>query len=148
MCGIVGYIGRREAQPILVNSLKKLEYRGYDSCGIAVSSSAVQVYKDVGRIGQLEKTLPPNSARKGIGHTRWATHGKPSKINAHPHLDCTRNIAVVHNGVISNFQPLREQLTREGHNFVSETDTEVLPHLVENTMMEVWKKPWKLPCMK
>ena len=131
MCGIVGYIGERDAQPILVNSLKRLEYRGYDSCGIAVLSSGIEVYKDVGRIGHLEKTLPLNGGQIGIGHTRWATHGKPSAMNAHPHLDCTGKIAVVHNGVIDNFQPLREHLTNEGHVFRSETDTEVIPHLIE-----------------
>ena len=131
MCGIVGYIGKRQAQPILVNSLKRLEYRGYDSCGTAVSGSSIKVYKDVGRIGQLAQTLPPNGGRKGIGHTRWATHGKPSKLNAHPHLDCTEQFAIVHNGVINNYQLLREQLIAEGHNFQSETDTEVVPHLIE-----------------
>lgn len=131
MCGIVGYIGKRDAQPILINSLKRLEYRGYDSCGIAVLNSGMQVYKDVGRIEHLEITLPLNGGQIGLGHTRWATHGKPSKMNAHPHLDCTGKIAVVHNGVIGNFQPLREHLTNEGHAFRSETDTEVIPHLIE-----------------
>ena len=131
MCGIVGYIGKRDAQPILVNSLKKLEYRGYDSCGVAVVNSGVHVYKDVGRIGHLELTLPRNGGQVGIGHTRWATHGKPSQPNAHPHLDCAGKIAVVHNGVIDNYQALREQLTEEGHVFRSETDTEVIPHLIE-----------------
>lgn len=133
MCGIVGYIGNREAQPVLVNALKRLEYRGYDSCGTAISASAIQLHKDIGRIGQLEQTLPFNvdGARKGIGHTRWATHGKPSQINAHPHLDCSGDIAVVHNGVIENYQLLRDQLIREGHVFRSETDTEVIAHLIE-----------------
>ena len=131
MCGIVGYIGNREAQPILVNALKRLEYRGYDSCGTAVSASAIQLHKDIGRIAQLEETLPVPSARKGIGHTRWATHGKPSKANAHPHLDCTGDIAVVHNGVIDNYQTLRDRLIEEGHIFHSETDTEVVSHLIE-----------------
>ena len=131
MCGVVGYIGERDAQPILVNCLKRLEYRGYDSCGIAVLGSGIQVHKDVGRIGHLEITLPRNGGQIGLGHTRWATHGKPSKMNAHPHLDCTEKIAVVHNGVIGNFQPLRDQLIEEGHVFRSETDTEVIPHLIE-----------------
>jgi len=108
MCGIVGYIGKRDAQPVLVSSLKRLEYRGYDSCGIAVLGYGIKVYKDAGRIEPLEKTLPRNGGKKiGIGHTRWATHGKPSKTNAHPHLDCAGRIAVVHNGVIDNFQSLR-----------------------------------------
>ena len=131
MCGIVGYIGEREAQPVLVNSLKRLEYRGYDSCGLALLGANVEVYKDVIRIGALERTLRPNGSHIGIGHTRWATHGKPSQINAHPHLDCSGKIAVVHNGVIDNFLRLKEQLTREGHTFRSETDTEVIPHLIE-----------------
>jgi len=132
MCGIVGYIGNSNAQPILLQSLGRLEYRGYDSCGIAVLSSTIQVYKDEGRIHQLGKALPKNNGKLGIGHTRWATHGKPSKTNAHPHMDCTGRIAVVHNGVIDNFQQLRDKLIKEGHKFYSETDTEVIPHLIES----------------
>ena len=131
MCGIVGYIGGRDAQPILLQSLKRLEYRGYDSCGIAVLGSTIKVSKDVGRVEQLEKALPRDKGRLGIGHTRWATHGKPSRSNAHPHTDCSGNIAVVHNGVIDNSQQLRDELTGEGHRFLSETDTEVMPHLIE-----------------
>jgi glucosamine--fructose-6-phosphate aminotransferase (isomerizing) len=131
MCGIVGYIGERQAEPILVDSLKRLEYRGYDSCGIAVSGSRIKVYKNAFRVEELERALPRLNETFGIGHTRWATHGEPSQINAHPHLDCTRRIAVVHNGVISNFQRLRYQLASEGHSFASETDTEVIPHLIE-----------------
>ncbi|MFC1847932.1 glutamine--fructose-6-phosphate transaminase (isomerizing) [Chloroflexota bacterium] len=131
MCGIVGYIGAREAQPVLINCLKRLEYRGYDSCGIALLGGSTEIYKDAIRIDALEKILQPNDSRTGIGHTRWATHGKPSAINAHPHADCTGKIAVVHNGVIENFMQLREQLTGEGHVFRSETDTEVIPHLIE-----------------
>ena len=131
MCGIVGYIGGRDAQPILLQSLKRLEYRGYDSCGIAILGSTIKVSKDVGRVGQLEKALPPDRGRLGIGHTRWATHGKPSRSNAHPHTDCSGTIAVVHNGVIDNSQQLRDELAGEGHRFLSETDTEVMPHLIE-----------------
>ena len=131
MCGIVGYVGKREAQPVLVNCLKRLEYRGYDSCGIALLGKNLEVYKDAVRIESLEKNLRPNGSHTGIGHTRWATHGKPSQINAHPHTDCSGKIAVVHNGVIENFQQLKEQLTREGHAFRSDTDTEVIPHLIE-----------------
>ena len=131
MCGIVGYIGGRDAQPILLQSLKRLEYRGYDSCGIAVLGSTIKVSKDVGRVGQLEKALPRDKGRLGIGHTRWATHGKPSRSNAHPHTDCSGNISVVHNGVIDNSQQLRDELVGEGHRFLSETDTEVMPHLIE-----------------
>ncbi len=131
MCGIIGYIGERKAQPILLNALRRLEYRGYDSCGIAVSSSSIEVYKDAVRVGELVKALPQFDGTIGIGHTRWATHGEPSQVNAHPHYDCTGNIAVVHNGIINNFQRLRQQLINEGHTFVSETDTEVIPHLIE-----------------
>ncbi len=130
MCGIVGYIGERQAQSILLNCLHRLEYRGYDSCGIAVGSD-VEVYKDAVRVKVLEKTSPSLTGVIGIGHTRWATHGEPSQVNAHPHCDCTGKIAVVHNGIINNFQKLRQQLTSEGHNFISETDTEVIPHLIE-----------------
>jgi glucosamine--fructose-6-phosphate aminotransferase (isomerizing) len=131
MCGIVGYIGKKKAQPILLNSLGKLEYRGYDSCGIAISSGQIEVYKDAVRVKALEKALSPHEGTAGIGHTRWATHGEPSRINAHPHCDCTGRIAVVHNGVINNFQKLREQLASEGHVLASQTDTEVIPHLIE-----------------
>jgi len=131
MCGIVGYIGKGKAQPVLLNSLRRLEYRGYDSCGIAVLNSGIEVYKDAVRVFELEKALLQTDGRAGIGHTRWATHGKPSSENAHPHLDCAGNVAVVHNGVINNFQSLKQQLISEGHSFVSETDTEVIPHLIE-----------------
>ena len=131
MCGIVGYVGNREAQPILVNSLRRLEYRGYDSCGISLTNSGIETHKDVLRIDALRKKLGPNSSQIGIGHTRWATHGKPSQINAHPHLDCGGKISVVHNGVIDNFLQIREQLIEEGHVFLSETDSEVIPHLIE-----------------
>src|SRR4030042_5227876 len=109
MCGSVGSIGRRDAQPVLVNCLKRLEYRGYDSCGIALLGKNVEIYKDAVRIAALEPKLRPNTSKAGIGHTRWATHGKPSQMNAHPHADCTGKIAVVHNGVIDNYLQLREQ---------------------------------------
>jgi len=131
MCGIVGYTGYRQAQPVLLNCLSQLEYRGYDSCGIAVSGSKLAVFKDAVRVKTLASMMPDYSGTMGIGHTRWATHGEPSQINAHPHCDCTGRIAVVHNGVITNYQKLRDKLTREGHRFKSETDTEVLPHLIE-----------------
>ncbi len=131
MCGIVGYTGWRPAQPILLNNLAKLEYRGYDSCGIALRGSNLSIVKDAVRVADLSKSVSPNPSTTGIGHTRWATHGPPCKINSHPHPDCTGRIAVVHNGVISNYQVLRRQLTAEGHNFLSETDTEVIAHLVE-----------------
>jgi len=131
MCGIVGYIGDKQAQSILLGCLRRLEYRGYDSCGIAVVGEGINIYKDAVRVEQLEKTAPQCQGTSGIGHTRWATHGAPSQINAHPHGDCTGNIAVVHNGIITNFQNLKDRLKSEGHVFVSETDTEVIPHLIE-----------------
>jgi glucosamine--fructose-6-phosphate aminotransferase (isomerizing) len=131
MCGIVGYIGDRSAQPILLNCLSKLEYRGYDSCGIAIANGGIEVYKDAVRVKVLARQLASHDGKTGIGHTRWATHGEPSKINAHPHSDCTGRIAVVHNGTINNFLKLRQQLTAEGHTIASETDTEVIPHLIE-----------------
>ena len=131
MCGIIGYIGDKQARSILLDCLKKLEYRGYDSCGFATDSGNINVYKEAIRVEVLTKKSPLFDGKKGIAHTRWATHGAPSKINAHPHLDCTGDIAVVHNGVITNYLELRERLAGEGHNLVSETDTEVIPHLIE-----------------
>ena len=131
MCGIVGYIGDKPAQTVLVRALKKLEYRGYDSAGIAVLDKGISIHKDTGRVETLERSAPTLSGAIGIGHTRWATHGEPSMVNAHPHADCTGRLAVVHNGVINNCQQLREELTREGHGFLSETDTEVISHLIE-----------------
>jgi len=140
MCGIVGYVGYREAQPILVNCLKRLEYRGYDSCGLALLGEGIEVYKDAVRIEALEKALRPNVSKTGIGHTRWATHGKPSQVNAHPHTDCSGQVAVVHNGVIENFLQLKEQLIEEGHTFRSDTDTEVIPHLIEKYYQDSLEK--------
>jgi glucosamine--fructose-6-phosphate aminotransferase (isomerizing) len=131
MCGIVGYIGERDAQPILLASLSKLEYRGYDSCGIALADTGLSVFKDAVRVSELAASLPLLAGTAGIGHTRWATHGAPSKINAHPHTDCSGRIAIVHNGVINNYQKLRQLLINEGHVFTSETDTEIIAHLVE-----------------
>ena len=131
MCGIIGYTGERQAQPILLSCLRKLEYRGYDSCGIAVSGKTVEVYKDAVRVKALEKASPKIDGMAGVGHTRWATHGEPSLLNAHPHCDCTGKIAVVHNGVINNYHRLRQQLLSEGHSFNSQTDSEVIPHLIE-----------------
>ena len=131
MCGIVGYVGYRQAQPILFNSLLRLEYRGYDSCGVAVSADGVTVYKDAGKVGELEKKAPRLKGAAGIGHTRWATHGEPNQVNAHPHCDCSGRVAVVHNGIIGNYRLLKKQLIAEGHRFISETDSEVIPHLIE-----------------
>ena len=133
MCGIVGCISNRPVTPILLESLKRLEYRGYDSAGIATLNGAeIDITKTAGKISDLEPLLSlTNSSCVGIGHTRWATHGIPSSTNAHPHVDCNGNIAVVHNGIIENFQALKEELTSKGHIFNSETDTEVLAHLCE-----------------
>jgi glucosamine--fructose-6-phosphate aminotransferase (isomerizing) len=130
MCGIVGYAGEKSAQSLLLRALRKLEYRGYDSSGIAVLGESINIYKERGRVEVLEKSAPPCPGLIGIGHTRWATHGEPSKLNAHPHTDCSGRFAVVHNGVITNYQDLKEELVREGHLFLSETDTEVIPHLI------------------
>jgi len=135
MCGIVGYLGPRPAVPILLQGLERLEYRGYDSAGIAVlQNDRLVVKKSVGKLAALKSCLNGrmDNARLGIGHTRWATHGRPSDANAHPHLDCSGKFAVVHNGIIENYQELRQKLTAAGHRFVSETDTEVLAHLVEH----------------
>ncbi len=134
MCGIIGYVGQKRAQPIIMNCLSKLEYRGYDSCGIAIANGSLQIYKDMGRVSNLEKTLPVIKGSIGIGHTRWATHGEPSRVNAHPHCDCSGRIAVVHNGTINNFQELRERLEKEGHLLASQTDTELIAHLIEKHM--------------
>ncbi|MGI6097417.1 MAG: glutamine--fructose-6-phosphate transaminase (isomerizing) [Dethiobacteria bacterium] len=134
MCGIVGYIGTREAYPILLEGLYKLEYRGYDSAGLALlDSGVIQLIKGVGEISKLEEKV---GGRKltgcvGIAHSRWATHGRPSDGNAHPHSGCSENFVVVHNGIIENYQSLRSRLKEQGHRFSSETDTEVLAHLVE-----------------
>ncbi len=131
MCGIAGYTGFRDALAIVVESLKRLEYRGYDSAGVALVGQEMSVFKDKGQIAHLEATLPDVKATVAIGHTRWATHGKPSKENAHPFLDCSGRIALVHNGIVENYYTLREQLIAEGHKFSSETDSEVVVHLIE-----------------
>lgn len=138
MCGIVGYIGKQRALPVLMEGLKTLEYRGYDSAGVATievseGRSYIQFIKTPGRIIELEKrvSLHPFSGSVGIGHTRWATHGKPNEANAHPHADCGKNLFLVHNGIIENWKELKAMLIGKGHYFSSETDTEVLPHLIE-----------------
>ena len=134
MCGIVGYCGKEKAAPIVFEALKRVEYRGYDSAGLAaLADGKLVVKKDVGKLNEVNnkqglEAIPGNIA---IGHTRWATHGGVTKANTHPHCDCSHTIAVVHNGIIDNYQELRRQLASEGHNFVSETDTEVIPHLIE-----------------
>jgi len=136
MCGIIGYVGEREAQPILLEGLQRLEYRGYDSCGIVTyleQKKSLSVRKLPGKVKDLEKLLKskPLSGSCGIGHCRWATHGAPNQANAHPHLDCKNEIALVHNGIIENHSQLKKDLIREGHLFLSQTDTEVIVHLLE-----------------
>ena len=139
MCGIVGYVGPREATPIIVEGLKRLEYRGYDSAGLAViQDGRIEVRRDVGKLTNLEKVLAesPVHGNIGIGHTRWATHGVPCPRNAHPHVDCRGEVVVIHNGIVENFLSLRQELTAEGHRFTSETDTETIVHLVEKYLAE------------
>jgi glucosamine--fructose-6-phosphate aminotransferase (isomerizing) len=134
MCGIVGYVGLKNCLPILVEGLKRLEYRGYDSAGVAVQENGTLVVrKSVGKVRVLEERLQdrPPSGRSGIAHTRWATHGAPNDINAHPHGDCAGRLALVHNGIIENYGALKKVLASEGHRFTTETDTEVLAHLIE-----------------
>jgi glucosamine--fructose-6-phosphate aminotransferase (isomerizing) len=137
MCGIVGYVGSREATPIVFEGLKRLEYRGYDSAGIAVLQDCkIEIRRDEGKLTNLGHLLEtkPMRGRIGIGHTRWATHGKPSQANAHPHLDCTGQIVLVQNGIVENYRELRRSLRGSGHRFSSETDTEVIVHLIESYM--------------
>lgn len=138
MCGIVGYIGKREAFPILLKGLKRLEYRGYDSAGIALLNGDLSVYKKAGKVSELEKVTDGETltATIGIGHTRWATHGEPNDKNAHPHLSQSGNLAIIHNGIIENYASIKEELVKRGYTFGSDTDTEVLVNLIE----EVWKQ--------
>ncbi len=134
MCGIIGYVGKQKAVPILLEGLKRLEYRGYDSAGIAVLENKGLIYeKCAGKINNLESLIKDREFESsvGIAHTRWATHGEPTNLNAHPHLDCEENIAVVHNGIIENYRSLKEFLIQKGHRFTSDTDTEILAHLIE-----------------
>jgi glucosamine--fructose-6-phosphate aminotransferase (isomerizing) len=135
MCGIVGYIGPKKVVPVIIEGLRKLEYRGYDSAGIAVvnGTGTIEIRRAPGKLKNLEEVLreSPIEGTYGIGHTRWATHGRPTEENAHPHRDCTGQYVVVHNGIIENYLELKEKLQREGHKFVTETDTEIVAHLVE-----------------
>ena len=134
MCGIVGYIGFNQASDFLLDGMAKLEYRGYDSAGIAVigADNVIKIQKKVGRLANLEAIVKadPNEGTVGIGHTRWATHGRPSDMNAHPHSSEDGKFAVVHNGIIENYMPLKEELIEKGYYFKSETDTEVVAHLL------------------
>ena len=137
MCGIIGYIGSKDVVPVLIGGLRRLEYRGYDSAGIAlIRDGKVEVRRSAGKLSRLEEVVraQPISGTYGVGHTRWATHGRPTEENAHPHRDCTGQIVVVHNGIIENYLDLKHQLQAEGHMFETETDTEVIAHLVEREM--------------
>ncbi|MFN3406578.1 MAG: glutamine--fructose-6-phosphate transaminase (isomerizing) [Caldimicrobium sp.] len=145
MCGIVGYIGKRALWPVLLEGLRRLEYRGYDSAGVVYfKNSKIEVTKVKGRVYHLEELLFTKDRTgvrgPGLGHTRWATHGEPSDINAHPHLDCTGNFALVHNGIIENYYQIKERLLKRGHKFVSATDTEVVVHLIE----DFWKEGYSI----
>ena len=133
MCGIVAYIGHREAYPIIIKGLHRLEYRGYDSAGVALLNGDLNVYKKAGKVSDLEESVKGKnlSGKLGMGHTRWATHGEPNDRNAHPHFSETKNFAIIHNGIIENYNAIKQELKKRGHHFVSETDTEVLIHLIE-----------------
>lgn len=132
MCGIIGYVGFRNAKDVMLDGLKRLEYRGYDSAGIGIiDGKKLHVFKKTGEVEDLKAELPRINGNTGIGHTRWATHGKVCKENAHPHVSCDKKFAVVHNGIIENFKELRKELERKGHKFTSETDTEIIVHLME-----------------
>jgi glucosamine--fructose-6-phosphate aminotransferase (isomerizing) len=146
MCGIVGYVGKKSVVPVIIEGLRRLEYRGYDSAGIAVSGgvNGLEVCRAEGKLKNLEEALRQNPIHGtyGIGHTRWATHGRPTEENAHPHRDCTGKIVVVHNGIVENYLSLKKKLTEEGHKFTTETDTEIIAHLVEKySQPENGKKP-------
>src|SRR5207253_1270512 len=135
MCGIVGYVGNKRVVPVIIDGLKRLEYRGYDSAGIAVcgNGEGLQIRRAEGKLRNLEEVirLKPLDGTYGIGHTRWATHGRPTEENAHPHRDCTGRVVVVHNGIIENYIQLKDRLRHSDHVFVTETDTEIIAHLVE-----------------
>src|SRR5438128_157168 len=144
MCGIIGYVGQRQAVPLIVQGLRGLEYRGYDSAGVAtIDGDEIPIRRSVGKLDRLAEVLDRDPLRGtiGVGHTRWATHGQVTNINAHPQSDCNHELVVIHNGIIENFIDLKEELGRKGHTFVSQTDTEVIAHLVEenlkaNTLLE------------
>src|SRR4029453_15078321 len=139
MCGIIGYIGSKQLVPVLIDGLRRLEYRGYDSAGVAVvRDGSIELRRSAGKLSKLEEVIATNpvDGEYGIGHTRWATHGRPTEENAHPHRDCTGRIVVVHNGIIENYLDLKRILQKEGPRFVTETDTEIVAHLVEREMKD------------
>ena len=150
MCGIVGYVGKRQdVVPVIIEGLRRLEYRGYDSAGIAVGGNGhgLQLRRAPGKLGRLEEVLrdKPLAGTYGIGHTRWATHGRPTEENAHPHRDCTGGIVVVHNGIVENYLTLKQELVGQGHKFATETDTEIIAHLIEQELATAGKSGTKLP---
>ncbi|HKR27334.1 MAG TPA: glutamine--fructose-6-phosphate transaminase (isomerizing), partial [Acidobacteriaceae bacterium] len=150
MCGIVGYVGKRQdVVPVIIEGLRRLEYRGYDSAGIAVGGNGhgLQLRRAPGKLGRLEEVLreKPLAGTYGIGHTRWATHGRPTEENAHPHRDCTGGIVVVHNGIVENYLALKHELVGQGHRFATETDTEIIAHLIEQELASAAKAGRKLP---
>ena len=138
MCGIVGYVGNKQVVPLIIDGLRKLEYRGYDSAGIAVVNHdhELEIRRAEGKLRNLEEAirLSPLDGTYGIGHTRWATHGRPTEENAHPHRDCTGRVVVVHNGIIENYLKLKDRLRQTDHLFVTETDTEIIAHLIEENL--------------
>ena len=140
MCGIVGYIGPQSVVPVIIEGLRRLEYRGYDSAGIAVAGGpkGLELRRAPGKLRNLETVIhdSPIDGSFGIGHTRWATHGRPTEENAHPHRDCTGTLVVVHNGIVENYLALKSELTRAGHKFVTETDTEIIAHLIEEELKQ------------
>src|SRR6202020_751721 len=140
MCGIVGYVGKKSVVPVIIEGLRRLEYRGYDSAGIAVAGNGdgLQLRRAEGKLRNLEEVIrqKPLDGTYGIGHTRWATHGRPTEENAHPHRDCTGKIVVVHNGIVENYLSLKKKLIAEGHTFATETDTEVIAHLIEKDLFK------------
>src|SRR5215469_17018440 len=140
MCGIVGYIGPKSVVPVIIERLRRLEYRGYDSAGIAVAgnSAGLELRRAPGKLANLEAVITANPIHGtfGIGHTRWATHGRPTEENAHPHRDCTGSLVVVHNGIVENYLALKQELTAAGHTFVTETDTEIIAHLIEQQFID------------
>ena len=141
MCGIVGYVGEEQAAPILLDGLSKLEYRGYDSAGMAIyDGEQINIQKSIGRLKVLSELTHDGKRMPGtvgIGHTRWATHGEPSDVNAHPHFNADHSIAVVHNGIIENYRKLKERLESKGYRFISATDTEVIAHLLDYYYLEI-----------
>ena len=139
MCGIIGYIGSKPVVPVLLDGLRRMEYRGYDSAGVAlVGERGIELRRSAGKLSNLEHAIQnePVDGSYGVGHTRWATHGRPTEENAHPHRDATGQIVVVHNGIIENYLDLKEELEAEGHRFQTETDSEIIAHLIEKNSRE------------